>query len=110
MGFYIRNGAFWAVKGGTFSWSRYFRTRAKMICCLIINLLLIAAPAWADRWETIVTVDQDGRPTSETWIRETDQGDRRMEDYKSFAPAPAPAPALNDPPPSWDRDRVSPQQ
>lgn len=75
-----------------------------------IFVLLYFGVSRGDRWETIVTVDQDGRPTSETWIRETEQGDRRMEDFKNFAPAPAPEPALNDPPPSWDRDRVSPQQ
>jgi hypothetical protein len=83
---------------------------ASGIVLVILSLFLSAAPAWANRWETIVTVDQDGRPTSETWIRETEQGDRRTEDTKIFNPPPAPEPALNDPPPGRGWDDVFPQR
>lgn len=75
-------------------------------CGVILVTVLLAAPASASRYETIVTVDQEGRPTSETWIREDD---RRMEDFKAFEPPPAPEPALNDPPPSRERPDVRPQ-
>jgi hypothetical protein len=84
--------------------------KASGIVLVSLALILLAAPAIGDRRETIVTVDQDGRPTSETWIRETEQGDRRTEDIKIFAPPPAPEPALNDPPPERGWDDVSPQR